>query len=160
MLRGPFSALYGNSSGGVISLISAAQKTRALTLGLDAGSDGLQQWRIVVETPLEGGFSLHDVLARTVGRLTSVDVYGRLVDLFEALAIIETGRRVVPGPLSQARIAERVGASLAMITRLVHDLVQGGYIQVSRERIVVLKEPPRWSPRAAAHVGRRFTIEQ
>lgn len=100
------------------------------------------------------------MLARTVGRLTSVDVYGRVVDLFEALAIIETGRRVVPGPLSQARIAERVGASLAMITRLVHDLVQGGYIQVSRERIVVLKEPPCWSPRAAAHVGRRFTIEQ
>lgn len=58
VLRGPFSALYGNSSGGVISLVSAAPKTRALLLGLDAGSDGLQQWRIGVEAPFDGGFSL------------------------------------------------------------------------------------------------------
>jgi len=58
VLRGPFSALYGNGSGGVISLVSAAPKARALALGLDAGSDGLQQWRIGVEAPFEGGLSL------------------------------------------------------------------------------------------------------
>lgn len=58
VLRGPFSALYGNSSGGVIALVSAAPKARALLLGLDAGSDGLQQWRIGIEAPFEGGFSL------------------------------------------------------------------------------------------------------
>lgn len=84
-------------------------------------------------------------LTRTVGRLTSVDVYGRLVGLFDALAVDDTGQRVVPGPLSQARMAERVGASRAMVNRLVQDLVQGGYIEVSRERIVLLKAlPPRW----------------
>lgn len=85
------------------------------------------------------------VLTRTVGRLTSVDVYGRVVGLFEALAVHDGGRRVVPGPLSQARIAERVGASRAMIHRLMHDLLEGGYIEVSRDRIVLLKDlPPRW----------------
>ncbi|WP_425259292.1 Crp/Fnr family transcriptional regulator [Rubrivivax sp. RP6-9] len=85
------------------------------------------------------------VLTRTVGRLTSVDVYGRMVGLFEALAVQEAGCRVVPGPLSQARIAERVGASRAMVNRLMHDLVQGGYIEVTRERIALLRDlPPRW----------------
>jgi CRP/FNR family transcriptional regulator, cyclic AMP receptor protein len=52
---------------------------------------------------------------------------------------------VVPGPLSQARIAERLGASKAMVNRLLKDLAHGGYIEVTRERIVLLKKlPPRW----------------
>jgi CRP/FNR family cyclic AMP-dependent transcriptional regulator len=84
-------------------------------------------------------------LTATVGRLASVDVYGRLVGLFEALAVDEGGRRVVRGPMSQARIAERLGASRAMVNRLLKDLAQGGYIEVTRERIVLLKSlPPRW----------------
>jgi len=84
-------------------------------------------------------------LTQTVGRLASVDVYGRLVGLFDALAVDDAGRRVVPGPLSQARIAERLGASKAMVNRLLKDLTRGGYIDVSRERIVLLRKlPPRW----------------
>ena len=84
-------------------------------------------------------------LTHTVGRMASVDVYGRLVGLFDALAIDDGGRRIVPGPLSQARIAERLGASKAMVNRLLQDLARGGYIEVSRERIVLLtKLPPRW----------------
>ena len=82
-------------------------------------------------------------LTRTVGRLGSVDVYGRLVGLFDALAVEDKGLRVVPGPLSQQRIAERLGASKAMVNRLLTDLSKGGYIEVSRERIVLLSELPR-----------------
>jgi len=84
-------------------------------------------------------------LTHTVGRLASVDVYGRLVGLFDALAVNDGGRRVVPGPLSQARIAERLGASKAMVNRLLQDLARGGYIEMSRDHIVLLgKLPPRW----------------
>jgi CRP/FNR family cyclic AMP-dependent transcriptional regulator len=85
------------------------------------------------------------VLTHTVGSLASVDVYGRLVGLFEALAVDDHGWRCVPGPLSQQRIAERVGASKAMVNRLLADLARGGYIEVTRERIVLLKKlPPKW----------------
>ena len=84
-------------------------------------------------------------LTLTVGRMASVDVYGRLVGLFDALAVDDAGRRIVRGPLSQTRIAERLGASKAMVNRLLKDLAQGGYIEVSRESIVLLKKlPPRW----------------
>jgi len=84
-------------------------------------------------------------LTQTVGRLASVDVYGRLVGLFDALAVEQGGRRVVPGPLSQTRIAERLGASKAMVNRLLQDLARGGYVEVSREHIVLLRKlPPRW----------------
>ncbi len=84
-------------------------------------------------------------LTVTVGRLASVDVYGRLLGLFDTLAVELDGQRVVPGPLSQTRIAERLGASKAMVNRLLQDLARGGYIDVSRARIVLLKSlPPRW----------------
>ena len=84
-------------------------------------------------------------LTHTVGRMASVDVYGRLVGLFDALAVDDGGRRIVPGPLSQARIAERLGASRAMVNRLLQDLARDGYIEVSRERIVLLRKlPPHW----------------
>jgi CRP/FNR family cyclic AMP-dependent transcriptional regulator len=67
------------------------------------------------------------------------------VGLFDTLAVEQDGQRVVPGPLSQARIAERLGASKAMVNRLLQDLVRGGYAEVSRERIVLLKRlPARW----------------
>ncbi len=84
-------------------------------------------------------------LTHTVGRLASVDVYGRLVGLFEALAVDDNGRRVVRGPMSQTRIAERLGASRAMVNRLLQDLARGGYIEVTGGHIVLLKKLPlRW----------------
>jgi iron complex outermembrane recepter protein len=58
VLRGPFSVLYGNSSGGVISLVSAPVKRFAVEGELDLGSFGLQQLRGTVAAPLGGGFSL------------------------------------------------------------------------------------------------------
>jgi iron complex outermembrane recepter protein len=51
VLRGPFSALYGNSSGGAILLHSAAPSQRRLLLDSDFGSNGQRQWRLGVELP-------------------------------------------------------------------------------------------------------------
>lgn len=82
-------------------------------------------------------------LTHTVSRLASVDVYGRLIGLFDALAVDDGRHRIVRGPLSQARIAERLGASRAMVNRLLQDLVRGGYIEMSRDHIVLLSELPR-----------------
>ncbi len=58
VLRGPFSALYGNSSGGVISVIGAWPTAREALLAADAGRDGLRQLRAAIAAPLAGGFSL------------------------------------------------------------------------------------------------------
>ena len=52
VLRGPFSALYGSSSGGVISLVSTAPTEGRLRMEVDAGSFGLMQGRLTVEGPL------------------------------------------------------------------------------------------------------------
>jgi iron complex outermembrane receptor protein len=58
VLRGPFTALYGNNSGGVISMVSAAPTERRYSIDGDLGSNGLQQWRLGIEAPFEGGFSI------------------------------------------------------------------------------------------------------
>ena len=51
-LRGPFSALYGNSSGGVIALFTAPVTSGLAEAAVDAGSFGLRQARLGVASPL------------------------------------------------------------------------------------------------------------
>ncbi len=51
-LRGPFSALYGNSSGGVIALFTAPVKAGLAEAAVDVGSFGLRQARLGVAAPL------------------------------------------------------------------------------------------------------------
>ena len=52
VLRGPFSALYGNSSGGVISLFTAdAPAAAEFGGGFVAGSDGLQRMSLSLRAP-------------------------------------------------------------------------------------------------------------
>ncbi len=58
VLRGPFSALYGSSSGGVISLVSAAPVDRAYAIDGDIGSNGTWQARLGIESPLPGGWNI------------------------------------------------------------------------------------------------------
>ena len=65
VLRGPFSALYGNSSGGVIALFTAPVKQAQTEVSLDAGSFGLRQGRVSVAAPLSGGFDLRASYADT-----------------------------------------------------------------------------------------------
>jgi CRP/FNR family cyclic AMP-dependent transcriptional regulator len=83
-------------------------------------------------------------LTDNVSSLALMDVYGRVARLFNEQARDEGGRRVVPG-MSQQAIAERVSASRGMINRILKDLTDGGYIEVSREAIVLLRAlPKRW----------------
>ena len=77
-----------------------------------------------------------------VKSLALSDVYGRLVRLLTALARDVDGRLVVTEKLTQQEIAERVGSSRDMITRLMKDLVAGGYLSVEERTIVILKRPP------------------
>jgi iron complex outermembrane receptor protein len=58
VLRGPFSALYGNSSGGVISLFSASPTRRLFQLDADVGTHGVRQIRLGAEAPLGDGWDL------------------------------------------------------------------------------------------------------
>ena len=80
-----------------------------------------------------------------VKSLALSDVYGRLSRLLDQLAHDVDGAMVVSERLTQQEIAERVGASRDMISRLMKDLVAGGYIALEGRGIVMLKRlPPAW----------------
>jgi CRP/FNR family cyclic AMP-dependent transcriptional regulator len=96
-------------------------------------------------------FALHliEMLIRRVRHTTESvkslalsDVYGRLVRLLLSLAVERDGRLVVPEKLTQQDIAERVGASRDMISRLMKDLVGGGYLSIEERTITILRKPP------------------
>ncbi|MBK9359731.1 MAG: Crp/Fnr family transcriptional regulator [Rubrivivax sp.] len=82
----------------------------------------------------------------TVKRLALDDVYTRVSKLLHELAETDaTGRLVVPERLTQQDIADRVGSSREMISRIFKQLTIGGYIAAEGRRIVMLKKlPARW----------------
>jgi CRP/FNR family cyclic AMP-dependent transcriptional regulator len=52
---------------------------------------------------------------------------------------------IVPDKLTQQDIAERVGSSREMVSRVFKPLTEGGYIQLRGGRIALLRKlPPRW----------------
>ena len=84
-------------------------------------------------------------LTGQVRDLALKDVYGRLAKFVEENAVEQDGRRVVPERLTQAEIAARIGGSREMVSRILGDLADGGYIAVEGKRIALLKKlPAHW----------------
>jgi CRP/FNR family transcriptional regulator, cyclic AMP receptor protein len=82
--------------------------------------------------------------SRVVKQLALGDVYERLsVVLNEELLRSPTGHSI--DGLTQQDLADRIGASRDMVNRIFGELERGGYVQVARRRISVLKAlPARW----------------
>jgi CRP/FNR family cyclic AMP-dependent transcriptional regulator len=99
-------------------------------------------------------FSTHFIL-RLIGRiraltenvrsLSLMDAYGRVARLLLESSVTRDGIRMVPERLTQSDIASRVGCSREMVSRIFKDLVQGGYVTVESDRIVIRRRPPaKW----------------
>ena len=79
----------------------------------------------------------------SVKSLALEDVYARVVRLLADLSDpLDGDRRQVRERLTQQAIADRVGASREMVSRIFKDLSTGGYIDLSGDRIVIAKKPP------------------
>jgi CRP/FNR family cyclic AMP-dependent transcriptional regulator len=81
-------------------------------------------------------------LTDSVKSLALDDVYGRVVGLLQKLAVAEDDHRVIPQRLTQQEIADRVGASREMVSRIFKELTVGGYLSVKAGHIILLKNPP------------------
>jgi CRP/FNR family cyclic AMP-dependent transcriptional regulator len=118
------------------------------TCAVVSGADVRQ---FIAENP---DFALHLIkklirLARIstehVKSLALDDVYGRVTKLLRTLARDENGVLAVPDKLTQQDIAERVGSSREMVSRVFKPLTEGGYVEVRAGRIFLLKKlPARW----------------
>jgi CRP/FNR family cyclic AMP-dependent transcriptional regulator len=74
--------------------------------------------------------------------LTMEDVYARVVKLLLSRAVAADGKLVVER-LTHAEIGHRVGATREMVGRVLRDLARGGYVEMARGRIAILRKPPR-----------------
>lgn len=83
------------------------------------------------------------VLTEKVRELALLDVYGRISKTLQNLAEPQDGKLVVSELLTHQDLANLVGASREMVTKILKDLVLGGYIRVEQKRITLLKKPPR-----------------
>ena len=81
-------------------------------------------------------------LTNNVRSLALMDAYGRVARLLLENAVTEKGVQFIREKLTQAEIASRVGCSREMVSRIFKDLVQGHYITIESDRIVINRKPP------------------
>jgi CRP/FNR family cyclic AMP-dependent transcriptional regulator len=86
------------------------------------------------------------IATENVRSLALMDVYGRVARLLLSLAVEQPGgKMLVPERLTQQDIADRVGASRDMVSRIFKDLTTGGYVTVVDRQITINRRPPaRW----------------
>jgi CRP/FNR family transcriptional regulator, cyclic AMP receptor protein len=97
-----------------------------------------------------------DLIARVIRRarlatnnarsMALLDVYGRVTRLLEEIAVAQPdGTRLIEQRLTHAAIASRVGCSREMVSRLMKDLEQGGYVDLDGRSMTIRRPlPARW----------------
>ena len=101
-------------------------------------------YRLIEEVP-EFSKNIIQILAKKVNTLTEdvsslalLDVYGRIARVIQQH--IDSGST---GKLTQQDIADRVGSSREMVSRIFKDLRIGGYISIEQKKISILKPLPK-----------------
>ena len=85
------------------------------------------------------------MLAKNVSSLALLDVYGRVARVLLEQAEEQADGEMITEKLTQQEIADMVGASRAMVSRILKDLKVGGYISVNKKQITIhQKLPVHW----------------
>ena len=77
---------------------------------------------------------------RKIGSLALLDVYGRVAGTLLQFAKAHDGRLMISERLTHQEIANMVGASREMVTRIMHDLAEDGYISIDENRRILINE--------------------
>jgi len=83
------------------------------------------------------------VLTDNVKSLALLDVYGRVAKTLLSLATEHDGKLLIEDKLTQQDIANRIGASREMVSRILKDLTAGGYISMEHKHIVINEKLPK-----------------
>ncbi len=82
------------------------------------------------------------VLTSSVKGLALRDVYGRVAETLLNLATEENGTLTISERPTQQELANMVGASREMVSRILKDLTSGGYIEVEDKKITIKRKLP------------------
>jgi iron complex outermembrane receptor protein len=138
VLRGPFSVLYGNSSGGVIALFSAPVIDGRAEAAVDAGSFGLRQYRLGVAAPVGRGLTL------------AVDASQVSLDGFRPQSAADR-------TLGSARLVWQDGGDRVVFQAGAQDQKAGDPLGLTR---ALFDADPRQTTPEAAQFNTRKTIQQ
>ncbi len=83
------------------------------------------------------------IAVENLKRMALLNVHGRLTSLLTSLTPKQQGIGYITEKLSQQQLAERVGASRDMVSRILHDLAAEGYVAIHSRQIEVLKQLPK-----------------
>ena len=83
------------------------------------------------------------IAVENLKRMALLNVQGRLTSLLTSLTPKQQGVGYITEKLSQQQLAERVGASRDMVSRILHDLAAEGYVAIHSRQIEVLKQLPK-----------------
>ncbi len=84
-------------------------------------------------------------LTENVRGLALCDVYTRLSKRLHELAVVENDELVIREKISHQELANQVGSSREMVSKIMKDLTTGGYLSIERKTVRILKPlPPGW----------------
>lgn len=108
-----------------------------------------EAFRELLETTPSAALELVDmlmqrvrILTQSVGDLALLDVYGRVAKLLLDLAVEVNGQLIIRPPPTQTDIANRVGCSREMVSRIFKDLRIGGYLDTRGPHWIINRRPP------------------
>ena len=79
---------------------------------------------------------------KKIESLALLDVYGRVARLFMQLARPSNGKQVIEDKLTHQDIANMVGSSREMVSRVMKELSQGNYVTVNNKLIEINRKLP------------------
>jgi CRP/FNR family cyclic AMP-dependent transcriptional regulator len=79
---------------------------------------------------------------KKIESLALMDVYGRIAQLLMQMAVPKNDVQVIDEPLTHQEIANMVGASREMVSRILNELSRGGFISVEKKIITLHKKLP------------------
>lgn len=104
--------------------------------------DFLQEHPQTMMKVLQQAFARLRALTETVSSLALLDVYGRVARLLLQSAEDENGVKVVKQTMTQQDIANHIGSSREMVSRILKDLKAGGYIEMQGKQIILRQTLP------------------
>ncbi len=82
-------------------------------------------------------------LTENVKILALCDVYGRLVKVLTGMAQQEDDILIIPVRPTQQELANRIGSSREMVSKIFKELVKGGYIKLEANSLIISKPLPK-----------------
>lgn len=125
--------------------VSAVENSKALSLSYQHFENFLSNHPEVYPPLVTALTTRIRKMDETICTLTSRDTYGRLVQALYNEAEEQGDGTLITERLTHQDIAEMIGSSREMVSRIFKDLKEGEYIEVDKKRILIKKPlPSNW----------------